>query len=572
MSDPGPGRPGRDSEPTTLGRVALHLMRVGLLASVVWLVHEQHARHQAALRLQARPPVARERLQKFYPDIAATAERTTRAGAIVPLDADGVPLGFFIETSPAADDIVGYAGPTNVLVAFDQDGHVIGIEILASADTIEHVADVRDDDEFLYALAGRDWTTAAQTSDIDAVSGATLTSLAVLESISLRLSGEKPSLKFPDPLAVDEVKVFFPAAERLQAQASRPALFDVLDAQGERLGAVFRTSPAADDVVGYQGPTDTLVALDLDERVAGIRLRRSYDNEPYVGYVRDEPYFLEWFNGQTLAELGRFDPDQSDLEGVSGATMTSLSIGEALPRAARAVAEPVAATERRIVWSGRDAGTLAVLAVGLVISFSRLRGMRRLRLAFQLLLVGYFGFLNGDMLSQALLVGWAQNGPAWRLAPGLAMLTAAAFVVPVVTKRQPYCHHICPFGAAQQLIRNRLPWKLRLGRRAAAMLELIPGTLLLVVFLTALLHWPLNLAGIEPFDGFLFWIAGGASIAVAVTGLAFSAVVPMGYCRFGCPTGAMLNFARFHASSGRFTPRDAFAVTLVVVGVWLVFA
>ncbi len=313
---------------------------------------------------------------------------------------------------------------------------------------------------------------------------------------------------------------------------------------------------------------DTLVASDREDRVIGIHIRRSYDNEPYVGYVRDEAYFRERFNGLTLQELAKVDMDELEVEGVSGATMTSMAIAYGLPKAAQAALEPPPTTERRVVFATRDVGTLIVLLAAIVMSFSRLRGYRGLRIVFQLMLVGYFGFVNGDMLSQALLVGWAQSGVPWRLAPGLMLLVVASLIVPAASKKQLYCHHICPFGAAQQLIHNRLPWKARLPRLVTTLLELIPAILLVMVVLTAMLHWSLNLAGIEPFDAFFFpKVVGIASLAVALVGLIVSAFVPMAYCRFGCPTGAMLNHLRYNARSDRLTRRDAMAVALLLLAV-----
>ena len=40
--------------------------------------------------------------------------------------------------------------------------------------------------------------------------------------------------------------------------------------------------------------------------------------------------------------------------------------------------------------------------------------------------------------------------------------------------------------------------------------------------------------------------------------------VPQAYCRFGCPTGALLNFVRARGPADRFSRRDA--VSLVLLG------
>jgi len=199
------------------------------------------------------------------------------------------------------------------------------------------------------------------------------------------------------------------------------------------------------------------------------------------------------------------------------------------------------------------------------LGFSRLRSNKRLRMAYQAALIAYLGFVNGDMVSQTLLVGWAQNGVAWRFASGLVLLTAAALVLPIVTKRNIYCQQLCPFGAAQDLLKHRVPWRLKLPRRVRVLLELIPALLLAWVVVVAAMNLSFNLAGIEPFDAFVWKVAGRSAIAIAVVGLVASLFLPMAYCRYGCPTGALLDFLRFNHRSDRFTPRDGLAVALAVM-------
>ena len=541
--------------------LVVHLFRVGLFVALVCLIRQQHVRLRAGRARGAAAAVPIARVRPLFPAAAVVSDPDLALGRRTVADAAGTPLGYYIVTSPASDRIVGFSGPTNALVAFDTQDRILGIEILQSGDTPEHVRDVLGDRRFMSALVGCTWQQAAAWQ-IDGVSGATLTSLAVVEGIRARLGGSRDSLRFPRPLELGELKRFFPAAVRLAARADRPRLVDVYDAGGRRLGAAVRTAPATDNIVGYQGPTDMLLALDTDDRVIGLAVRSSYDNQPYVDYTGADEPFRARFRHMLLDELSRFDPDAAGIEGVSGATMTSMAVARGLPQAARAALGD--RPRPRMVVSARDLGTAAVLLVALLICFSPLRANRRLRAAFQVLLVVYLGLLNGDMLSQAMLVGWAQSGAApWRLAPGLALLSAAALLVPVFSRRQLYCRHICPFGAAQQLLRRWRPWRVPLAGWRRRGLAAIPFSLLLLVVATAMVPLPVNLAGIEPFDAFVFWIAGSATLGVAIAGLAAAAVVPMAYCRFGCPTGAMLNYLRFRGANDRLSRRDALAAALL---------
>ncbi len=561
-----------DSQPTPVERsriraIAFHLLRIAMIVAIVVLIRLQHIKYADQQSADFAKPVAIDQLAKFFPDATRLSEQKSPRDPVAVFDAEDNELGYFVQTSPLSDHIVGYSGPTNTLIAFDKDSRVLGIEILSTRDTPEHMADVKRDEFFMTALQGKTWSDVKSSTDVDAVSGATLTSLAILEGINHRLGGNKPSLRFPEGVEVAEVKEWFPTATSLQPSTTSATMLDVLSAEDKPLGKVTRSSPATDREMGYQGPTDTLIAFDIDNRiVVGLQVLKSYDNEPYVGYVREDKYFRDSFNGLTVQELSKIDIAEMRVEGVSGATMTSMAVAYGLPQAAEAALEPAPITQRRIVIAMRDVGTFVVLAAALVLCFTRLRGYRSVRIAFQLVLVGYFGFVNGDMLSQALLVGWAQSGVPWRLAPGLLAVVAASFIVPMSTKKQLYCHHVCPFGAAQHLMRNRLQSKLPWPRFLVKLRRPEPLVLVAIVLLLAMFRGPLNFATVEPFDAFfLFKGAAVASIVIAAVGLAWSIFVPMAYCRFGCPTGALLSYVRRNARSDRFSIRDAIAATTLLI-------
>ena len=67
-------------------------------------------------------------------------------------------------------------------------------------------------------------------------------------------------------------------------------------------------------------------------------------------------------------------------------------------------------------------------------------------------------------------------------------------------------------------------------------------------------------------------VAGWVTIAIAVVGLIASLFVTGAYCRYGCPTGAMLKFLRFSAASDRLGRRDYVAAAFVLIalgmGLW----
>lgn len=566
MPQPVPTR--RAPRPREVRGLVVPLGRVALLCSIVWLIHDAQQRRAAATAAVGRPTVPDELLSDLF---GVGARWKADEGIVV--DAAGSPIGLILQTSPAADHIVGFSGPTNLVIACDMEQRIVGVRVLSSGDTKDHVRQVVEDEAFLASFAGRDTRSTTGLVDIDAVSGATLTSLAMIESVIVRLGGGLGSLKFPETPTVDDVRPLFPDAAALIADTSSSSWWDVFDAEQRRLGGLLRTVPAADNVIGYQGPTETLIGFDSHERIIGFTLGRSYDNEPYVGYVREDTWYGQSFNGRTLSELSTLDLTAAGVEGVSGATMTSLAVAEGMVLAAAQRQDELTARHSvqptaSFAISARNWGTLGVLVAGLILGLSPLRGNRWLRRAFQVVLVGYLGFVNGDLISQAMLVGWAQHGIAWRSMCGVLLLTIAAFVVPITLKSNIYCHHLCPHGAVQQWLRPTRRRHRHVPRSWHRLMSVIPGVLLVLVVAVGMGAVSISLVDIEPFDAYLLAIAGTATIMIALVGLLASAFVPMAYCRYGCPTGALLEYVRRHARSDRLTRRDGVAVLCLLLA-WL---
>ncbi|QDT03298.1 Electron transport complex subunit RsxG [Rubripirellula lacrimiformis] len=474
-------------------------------------------------------------------------------------DDAGNTLGSVARTLPTAQDVVGYRGPTEALILFDPDLVIVAVDVLNSADTTEHVAAVRDDAGFLNQFAGWAWGGPSGDVRIDGVSGATLTSLAMAQGVMRRIGGDRPSLVFPDEITADEREEWIQSDDT----ASR----------------LVRTGPLSDKIIGYQGPTELLLRLRADDRVEKLAIRHSFDNEPYVDYVRTERSFWKRFEGQSLDELSRLDPQAAGIEGVSGATMTSMAVADTLvAAAAESVRRQKMTSESAkrnaapwVRWTMADGVTIGILLIAGIASRWGWFRSRWGRMAWLISVVVVIGFWAGNLVSMALVAGWATEGIAWRLAPGLAAIAAVALLVPPLTKANPYCNHLCPHGALQQLVRPKPKSRrhLRLSRRTHSVLTWGPGVTLVIAYLALLAMPTLDLASWEPFHAYLVRIAGWGSIGLALLTIAVSALVPMAYCRVGCPTGRLIEYLRLRATSHRWGPADTVACGLLSIA-WAV--
>ncbi len=507
-----------ESPPHVITLIALRAWRLTALAAAAWLLH-----HDAQL-------------------------------SPVPFFANAAP-GSILTTSPQTDDIIGYTGPNNLRIALDPAGKIAGVELLTSGDTPTHVAEVQKADSFWKTFIG--WTPGKK---IEAVGGSTLTSLAMAEAVARRVAGRANSLRFPEPLTLDEVRVMFPKAATFSAEQKRPGWYAVRDASGSVIGFAVRTSPLSDNVRGYAGPTESLAAVTPDGRnVTAMRLRKSYDTPEYVARVRDDADALSALAKRTVAEWAALDFRKAGIEGVSGATQTSFAVAEGMRRRFSAEAMPAKK------FPARDAALLAIVLGAVVIAFTDLRGKKWVRIAWQAVLIGGFGLWFGQLLSLALLAGWARNGVPWQS----ALLAAMALLVPWGARRQIYCHHLCPHGAAQEWLGKFRALHLRVPTGLHRWLVRIPAALLAVTFALALAT-SFDLAKLEPFDAWVLRCAALASAIIALAGLAASVFVPQAYCHYGCPTGALLKFIRSPGSRDHFGARDWAALgTLAAAGAFV---
>ena len=527
--------------------------------------------HASDLAPAGTPALSLAQARAFFPD--ASRLRAAADRSVVALDVFGNRVGRLVTTSPEADAIVGYSGPTNVLVALDNDDRVLGIRVLGSEDTAAHVARLKSDPAFAGSFTG--WTPRTRPAPkLEGIAGSTLTAYAIAESIQQRLSGAYASLRFPTPLTATEARsAGFAEADRLELHSPRMGWHRVRDASGASLGFLVRTSPSGDEATGYAGPTDTLVAVEPDgRRIRKVMIRSSYDTADYVRRVKEDPVYLASLTRWDVEEWAALDFSKAGIEGVAGATMTSFAVAEGMRRRfaddRRAAA---AAKEERVTWVRRSAAGLLLLGA-LAMAFTPLHGSSKARIVWQATLVGGTGLWLGQLVSLGLFSGWSRHGPPWNAAPELVILGAVALLIPWATRRQLYCHHICPHGAAQELLGRFRSLHRPVSGKVHAWLSKVPSWSLGAAFLAALALPSLDLNRVEPFDA---WILGGSAaipLGLAIAGLAASVFIPQAYCKYGCPTGALLKFVRSRSSGEGLGRRDAVALALLAVGGVVVMA
>jgi len=552
----------------------VHALRIILIALFLIGLH-RYAASANRLSLSEQSQWERIKIAQFLPEALALEQIQGEDSIRRAVATDGRSLALVAISSPMADHVIGYSGPTSLLFIMDEDRAIQKVQVLHSFDTPEHLQQVVNDSRFWQQFLGQRWGQ-ANALKIDGVSGATLTSLAIAESVLTCLSSSQPlqekspprrSLKFPDELIEEEQQTW-----------------------------VLRTGPLSDDISGYQGPTELLFRIDENEQLIDVKIRSSFDNEPYVGYTRQERSFWKKFKGRTLAELAKLDLDAEQIDGVSGATMTSIAVAKTIRDASKehlalaqqaAMNTDVTADEKSVSRAPRwnfsigENITIMLTIAGIFWSGSKLRGQRRLRLLWQITSFVVIALVSGNLLSISLVSGWTRGGISYRLAPGLTLLLAVAFTMAILLKRNVYCDHLCPHGILQQWIRptgqkQRGPvaaalCRLLTSKKCVRLISIIAWVSIAIGFISLIQPTGINLSWLEPFDAYLLGFGFSVSAIVWISSLIAARLSPLYYCRHACPTGKILGYVRRDSQRNRLGLIDA-TVFIATCWIWLSLA
>jgi len=313
---------------------------------------------------------------------------------------------------------------------------------------------------------------------------------------------------------------------------------------GTRRAAALVTAELPPRIKGYVDEINLLFALDEDGRILGIKVMSQRETPYYFRLIRNAE-FLPRLTGRNASQL-------AEIKVVSGASVSSKAIIADLQAASnlalkeifrREVPPAKSAARLQAYFQPRVFALLIVLLLGLAAAFFRGRRFRWLVYGLSLAVIGVW---LKTPLSLPHLFQIASLQAPWQSNPGLIIL--CGFVILTTIFLGPlWCARLCPFAALQDAafeLGKKHRWRLSPGVvRFARELRWV------VVFAALVLYFPLRIrsgAEIEPFFHLFAaeWTAAGLALA-AVTLLA-AAFVPRFWCRFFCPTGAILILLSSH--------------------------
>ena len=170
--------------------------------------------------------------------------------------------------------------------------------------------------------------------------------------------------------------------------------------------------------------------------------------------------------------------------------------------------------------------------------------MNKYRITLLILSIGVLGVAYGSFLSIKLIGGWFIQGVSLKNQLIFITLAALSFLLPFLFGKNFYCNYVCPYGASQELLGKINPKKLELPKSVTNVLRHTRTKVMLIVLGIAIFGSTIDVTGAEPFTIFFFSSASKGVIVMAVAFLLLSIAIPRAWCRFFCPTGALIDFFR----------------------------
>lgn len=182
----------RRRHPLHLRRSLLPILVLALLATIV----HRRTRPTAIATSGSGSAITVALARGFFPE-AAELDPATPGRPITARSASGQVLGTLVDTTPFADDHPGYAGPVAAVIGITPEGVVAGVRLLPNAESPTFVEFIEE--EGLLTRWNGLSAAAAAAARVDAVSGATMTSLAIIEPVRQALGAAAAIPAEPPP-------------------------------------------------------------------------------------------------------------------------------------------------------------------------------------------------------------------------------------------------------------------------------------------------------------------------------------------------------------------------------------
>lgn len=298
---------------------------------------------------------------------------------------------------------------------------------------------------------------------------------------------------------------------------------------------------------GYGGPLMMLVSTDPDGNILEVSVVEHGETPNFFRQLERQGFYNQ-FTGKNYSDalyLGE------DIDGVSGATLSSEAVADSIRQAVRDIASgtidgaQIPPDARPIKFGAPEVALIALF----VVSFFLHRLKRQVSLKkygrWVVLIAGLIvlGFIFNKPLTLSnvitLLSGY---WPDWHTNLYWFLLVGGIITVTAIQGKNPYCSWFCPFGAAQEILGSISGAKAYQPRQLYSKLRWIQRALSFTAIVLGLALRQPGAASYEPF-GALFGLQGTWSQWILLVLILFgSLVIYRPFCNYICPLDPVVDY------------------------------
>ncbi|RLD79623.1 MAG: hypothetical protein DRJ10_08570, partial [Bacteroidetes bacterium] len=283
--------------------------------------------------------------------------------------------------------------------------------------------------------------------------------------------------------------------------------------------------------LGYNGKLYVLVQTDLDKLIDQV-IPLAHHETPSFFKKLNKNHFYRQISGKEIKTFLENEP----IDVISGATISSKAVMQAIQNA-YSKAEDISISQTNYpVFGFLEFFVLFLLIIGfLIVKIKNVKLKKNLLWISMLLSVIVLGFVYNQHITLS-RISAILNGYFPSLSNELYyyILLFGSILIILLTKKNTYCHSVCPFGVAQELlakIGNAKPFRPKYYQQ----LKFMQGLITLLALLVSLALDNPTLAQYEVFGAFFQLTANSIIFAVLFINIVLSLFVHKPWCNFMCP-------------------------------------
>ena len=334
-----------------------------------------------------------------------------------------------------------------------------------------------------------------------------------------------------------------PSAQRIESRDSGLYVGYATDKTGSEVVVGYAMLGSA---TGYGGPLTLLVGTDPNGSIVGVQVVANRETPNFFHQLEIHNYY-DQFQGKDYSSTFNLG---SDIDGVSGATLSSEAVAQSIRTAVRGIASnAIPGAEIPPLQENIKFGLPEITLIALFVVSFFLHRLKRPRIKkfgrWAVLLTGVvvLGFILNKPFTLANVITFLSGyWPDWHNNLYWFLLLGGILLVTTIQGKNPYCSWFCPFGATQEILGSLTGAKSYQPRNLYGKLRWLQRALSFSAIVLGLALRQPGAASYEPF-GTLFDLKGSWPQWLLLGLVLFgSLVVYRPFCTYICPLDPVVGY------------------------------